>query len=1831
MSTTVDNRIVEMSFDNRDFEKHVAESMKTLDNLDKALEFKDAEKSFSSLTNAAKKVDFSSIGDSIDKVGGKFSILENIGEGFLKSFGARLERAAHDISQIFTGIFTGISSRATQAITEMTSGSFFAGWTKFEDKAQAMRTIMSATVDDFVDEGEQIDYINHKLDDLMWYADETSYSFTDMTNNIGKFTAQKIDLDTAQRAMIGISNWAAISGQDTNAASRAMYNLSQSLGTGAVQAIDWKSIVNANMATAQFKELAMEVAAEKGMLQRVSEGVYKTNEGNEVTAASFAERLTKDKWFNNDVLMEVLGRYGEATEIMRDTLNNFGGEFYARDLIEWVDAYAEATGDAAAQNELLDSVSKETGMSVEELKERFDALTSEENALGLAAFKAAQEATTLSQAIDATKDAASSRWMQIFSALTGDFLQQKAFWTEVTDQFYDLFVAPLDSITEFFNGNDALGIIGFNERIGASLDEIPMHADVILKVGEIVVEFFTQMREGLSNLLGIGDPIQAAVNAVVQLHSAVSTVLEKLQDSKIIYNIFHGIREVVVLVANVVRVAFSIAVKGFQVIWPFIQLVIGGVAKLAEWIIFFIRQFNIFTRVPLLLNNITKAFDPIIGKAKAFANEIQTRIGRAIEIIGPKLQAIGDYISDKFSKVWEKLTNLFSGKVSPIFSKIGSVINKLMVNLLKLGSSANLTAFADKFSEKWAKIKDTLSQVGQYISGTFQKVWIELGKTWDVVKEPLIKLWDSIKGIFGTIGNKAGGFLSKIFPKKDTDDAEASVSILDRIKTRFSNLNLMNQNSSLGEWFQKLRNWLTDVDGPFQKFTDKVSELKAKLTDKWENGGGKETFTGVLEKIKNAFEKIKEFGKGAWENIKEFFSAFAGSDDGSGDDVMTRGATNLEDKADKINVFATALKVLGTVISVVVNIFKNVVRYILDTLGGEGASVSDIFKNFSTSAFLLGVKHLFDGISGFLDTLSDVTEKVKLGGLNDLSSKIKRVLDSVADVLKWFAISLGVFVLAVVVLSHYSYDDIGKVFLAIGGFMMLLFVFIKIIEARNISTRSMTKLQSVGKALAPIAAAIWAMAKTVAKLGKLKPEQMEQGMKGLLGIVLMVAGIMFVLSDKSLVTGGGTAVSTSMNGQIKGMISVAAACYILALTVGKLAKIAATYPDSYETAIWSLIGIMGALAVLILVMKESGKEDGVKNGNLAKMGLAFIELAAALAIISVAIGALALLPRDKLIRGAATVGALIVLLGLFAFATKKLKIDGKNLAILGFGMIEIALAMGMLVPVITTLGFLPFGKVAKGLGILAAALLIFLGAAALAGLELVSKGLKALTLTMVGFGAAIFLVGLGFDLFGKGMVALAAGLALMVVVGQPGILAFINVLGLLLDGLITLIPKFALFGANLVIAFIEALISMGERLLNAVVRLFTIILDAGTQMMEPIKVFIETFLTALLEICSVFLTSLIQLLDDQVEPLKTLIIDLLDAIIDIIFEALSKLLTRLIAFLVSSLATIAEYTDDFVAAAADIIIALMKGIQEKGPELIAEAINTVTAIVQGLADAFDPAKKDHNEVGNLLKAIDNLLMAIIRAIGAWFGDIFKKGVDLVAELWAGITGQDPEEVKADAHNLINKIIDGIIEWISDFWNAGKKLAKKIWDGLTGWFKEKDVNDVGKELGNDLVNGVNDAAGVHSPSKEMEWTGEMLTAGLTKGIYKTHGQVVKSANELSGVFTDSFGGVSNIIRGLFGELFGENSDPVIRPTLDLTEIISGTNSISDLFNEQQGIKLSGIFGGGSSDDLLSGGENTNTSGVTFIQNNYSPKELSRLEIYRQTQNQLSMFKGVMNGT
>lgn len=433
----IDERVVQMKFDNKQFESGVSESLKTLEDLKKALNFDEVEGSLKNIENAFNNLDLSGLADSVDFIASRFEPLGKIADVAL----SRIADKAVDIGRKVTDAFFGFSDMS-------------AGQDKYATYTKAVQTITNAT-------GKSVAEVEKVLEELQHYTDETSYDFAEMVSSIGKFTSTGVDLNTAEEAMEGIANWAAKSGAGIQEANRAMYNLSQSISTGSVKLIDWKSIENANMATKEFKETAIQTAIELGVLQDKGNGIGSIVTTNEEKLNKANKALEKAKAATKD----------------RDAKMAAAQEQVAK-------ATKESTVSFKNFNETLSDGWLTTDVLLATLKKYSNVA----DPFGRSAYEAAQKALTFSDAIQAVKDAVTSGWMTSFKYIFGNLDEAMKLWTDVSNALYEYVALFADWRNEVLKGWHEMG--GYNDMIEAATNLWETFMNIVKGVGEALTNVF---------------------------------------------------------------------------------------------------------------------------------------------------------------------------------------------------------------------------------------------------------------------------------------------------------------------------------------------------------------------------------------------------------------------------------------------------------------------------------------------------------------------------------------------------------------------------------------------------------------------------------------------------------------------------------------------------------------------------------------------------------------------------------------------------------------------------------------------------------------------------------------------------------------------------------------------------------------------------------------------------------------------------------------------------------------------------------------------------------------------------------------------------------------------------------------------------------------------------------------------------------------------------------------------------------------------------------------------------------------------------------------------
>ena len=681
---TVDERVVEMQIDNKRFEAGASRTIRTLEKLEKALKIKTDDSKLDAINDSVSSFDATPMVKGLDAISVKMSALEVAG------------------MRVIQNITDGIYNKVARAVKELTVGQISAGWSKYEQMIESTQTIMAATrekigvdlqegwtVDEngyikdaighlqgFVDEASQMSAINEQLEKLLWFTDETSYNFNDMAANVGKFLSNGTDLEDTFTAMMGIASWGATAGAKPQQVSNAMYNISQAMGVGAMTAIDWKSIENAGMATKEFKQNVLEIARQQGILAEVMHEMDEDSRGflvnfdesrldeagyikdmteSEVdaliTALNFRESLSQ-KWFNKDVMMEVFSQYGRFADVLHEETEITGSE--ATELLEALDAYRKYISDPNNDPSSFDweGYAAAADSATDVFKDAILNLDSVGIAFSETGFRMGQEAKTFTDALEATKDAVSSKWMKSFQIIFGDYKEAKEFWTNVTEELYEVFAAGGDTrndILAAWKEADIFGLSGRDYLLGKTEEFQGAFWDLI----DAIHSFADPISDAFADVFGLNNAdIESTGHA---LRDFTKRFKEFTAQLKLSDEAQSGLRNIFKVIFSGVKLATKV-VGGIIPIISSAAMIIGIIAD--SLLALFSGEFD----PEVFFESLANGFRALLPSAEQFKNGIKN-IGRFLLSLIPteeELLMFFDNVAKYAVLAWNKLKQFFT-------------------------------------------------------------------------------------------------------------------------------------------------------------------------------------------------------------------------------------------------------------------------------------------------------------------------------------------------------------------------------------------------------------------------------------------------------------------------------------------------------------------------------------------------------------------------------------------------------------------------------------------------------------------------------------------------------------------------------------------------------------------------------------------------------------------------------------------------------------------------------------------------------------------------------------------------------------------------------------------------------------------------------------------------------------------------------------------------------------------------------------------------------------------------------------------------------------------
>lgn len=1059
MSTTIDERVLEMRFDNRQFESNVSNTMSTLDKLKQKLNFTGASKGLENINAATKNVNMTGLGSAVETVTAKFSALQVMGVTALANITNSAVNAGKNI------------------IKSLTIDPVMTGFSEYETKMGSIQTILANTEH----QGTTLNDVTAALEELNLYADKTIYNFQEMTRNIGTFTAAGVDLETSVRSIQGIANLAAVSGSTSQQASTAMYQLSQALATGTVKLMDWNSVVNAGMGGKVFQDALIRTAA---MLDGSAKDVEAWKQKNIDAFGSFRDSLTQGEWLTSEVLTKTLEQFTMAAEEGSEEWNKF-----KKSLMD--DGYTEAQADAILK-------------------------------MANTATDAATKVKTFTQLMDTLKESAQSGWAQTWELLIGDFEEAKAFFTEVSDMIGGIIGKSADRRNGLLGGalnsnwDKLIGKLGeagieaskFEEAIrkaygsDTALDAlIQKHGSLANAVREGAINSDI-LRKALDSLTGTGanETIADFVEGLQKIErtlgfGSVGDDVKSLQTA--LEALGHSVGEC--KIDGIIGPDTTAAIKEFQ---KEAGLAVDGIAGP--------ETIAALEKAGAKVEETSGDVSDLRASCDSLIDVITEKSGR--ELLLGSLMNILKAIIKPMQAVGEAMRNIFAVKPEQLYNAI-EAFNKFTSKLVMNDKTA------EKLRRTFEGLFAIIDIVATLTGGAFKIAFKVASKflsyfnldILDVtagIGDALVGLRDFIDGILDI-----GGVFDKLAPYIE----KAATAIKDWIESLKTSENLPADivsglinglRAGVGMVWDAAVALAKSIVDAIKSFLGihSPSTVMAEIGGNTVEGlkvGISAGIDGLIGVIKTVAEKVVNAFKSIWEFI-----------------VRDRESIDWS-KMFGTGALAGAAKVLKTIIDGIVGLFTSLWDFITDESGrldwGKLFSGSMLFgmvwflKQIATA--ISGISEAFGGLGDVLENGARVLKSFSKV-LNGYAWDLK------AQALQKMAIAIGILVLAIVVLTEI--DDIGRLWNAVGIIAalavilgVLAFALDKMGDAGVSVDKNGAKIEGIKSGLLQIGIVMALLAVTVKMIGGMDPAAAKQGFLGLAG---MAVGIIIFLAAISKIT-----------------------------------------------------------------------------------------------------------------------------------------------------------------------------------------------------------------------------------------------------------------------------------------------------------------------------------------------------------------------------------------------------------------------------------------------------------------------------------------------------------------------------------------------------------------------------------------------------------------------------------------------------------------------------------------------------------------------------------------
>ena len=1576
MSTVIDEKIVSMQFDNKQFEKNTAVTMDSLRQL----------------------------------------------ESTACSAGFKIQDVWHKMSNFFEyNIARKIVTSATNMAKALTIEPVSTGLKEYETQLNAVQTILANTES----KGTTLDDVNTALDTLNEYADKTIYNFTEMTRNIGTFTAAGVDLETSVSAIQGIANLAAVSGSTSQQASTAMYQLSQALSTGTVRLMDWNSVVNAGMGGEVFQTALKETARVHGVaIDEIIE-----------SRGSFRESL-QDEWLTADILTETLEKMTMNTK------------------------YATKE-EIAANREKLRSI----GYTEEQIEGIFK--------LGNTAVGAATEVKTASQLFETLKESAQSGWAQTWEIIIGDFEDAKKLWTSVSNVVGGFIEKTSNIRNELLGGAlnsgwDKLlsqGIFnesGFQNQIKKVAKTYKISFDEMAKEGESFEETLRRlMNEGKITTNMLSEGLDGLTNTYAN-YTDEQKKSEGITDAQI-----EKLQEL-----NAKVQAGEISMEEFA----------ASIKKLSGRELLIQSFANIFKYLGDFLKPIAPAFREIFGELKAehlyniiekfhkFTSELKVS-----EETADKLKRVFKGVFALLDIGWKIIKSVFGAfsNVSKLLPNLNGGILDLLANLgdaiVKfrdfLNESNSFQIFSENVVKVFGAIVGAIKKFFSVITSPFKADGFEK------FKNTLVGIWDVIKNIAG----KIGGFFKKIGTAiKDAIVNNWSLENLEKVfDVLFTGLigggiaGIIFKFNSIIKMFKKK----VDLEGTFKEIGKKISEVFDEIKkpiQEFQNSIKAEALKKIAIAIAILVGSIlvltlvdQDKLVDAMTAIGVLFAALIGSlalinkMDFSGME-LTKITGMIVGMAAALLIMSWALKSIsklswdqvktgllgiGGCMAILLTsllAMKLISKMNGETLVGKMVGLAGMLLLLTASLKILGtmswdqVKNALIAMGGAFAILLASITIMKLISLMKGETLVGKMLG--------LAGTLAILSLSLKFLGTMSWGEVARGLTAMGGALVALTVVIMLMKI-------VSKLKGetlVGKMLA-LSGMLMITSLSLKFLGTMSWDEVGRGLTAMGGALVALTTTVLIMKLVSKVNGE-TLVGKvlALSGML--MITSLSLKFLGTMSWGEVGR-------GLTAMAGALLILTGVLAIIRLV----GKMSGSAAGSIGAM----VALSATLIIIAADLKLLGSMSWGEIGRGlTAMAGALLALVGAMAIMSKIG--GGPSMLAMAGSMGIMVLAITTLIPAIALLGNMKTGTIAKGLIAIAAALAIFGVAGAL---------LKPAIPGMLAAAAAIGIIGMACLAVGAGIAMLSVGLSLLIKtltsVTAEGAERIVMALKAIIEGIASMIPFIVQKLGEAIIAFCEVIIQGAPVLAEAIVTLILAVIDMLVRVIPELASGLAKIIVGVLDVLAEYAPQI-------TESLFKIIIGVINKIADYVPD-LTKALVNIF------IKVFQGFAEAFKEADGDI---LQEGFEAIG--LFAKMLlllNAIAILVPGATIGIIGLGLIAGEMALVLAAFGKLAQikglkelvgeggGLLQAVGTAIGKFVGGIVGGIAE---GITGSLPA-VATNLSNFMTNLkpfLDGIALLDASVLENAKTLtqviltitATSILDALTAWLTGgASVADFGEQI------------------------------------------------------------------------------------------------------------------------------------------------------------------------